>query len=270
MRDWYSILGVLPSIEHEALRPIYMALVKKYHPDVFRGDSSFAQAKTKELNEAYRILSDPELRQKFDDELSFKQRKGAEPTSPNKKADSTMKFESKRSPKNTVVFSRESISTLLDQYAAQEMGFFILRFGQNLFIQHGSLDGWLANIDVGNSGNPFLDEHKERLSAAGFILDDDFIVFTKKFSISPYDKTGAMKAIFEAAEAIAVTEGTVADLETDEDHLGAQSALLDKKEKNETSLFSIIFLLMIIFVVFLAVNAIPANFWNIKGIFIQH
>lgn len=70
MKDWYSILGVLPSIEHEALRPIYLALVKKYHPDVFRGDSSFAEAKTKDINEAYRILSDRQLRLEFDEELA--------------------------------------------------------------------------------------------------------------------------------------------------------------------------------------------------------
>ena len=70
MKDWYSILGVLPSIEPEALRPIYLALIKKYHPDVFKGDLSFSEAKTKDLNEAYRILSDPNLRRDFDEELS--------------------------------------------------------------------------------------------------------------------------------------------------------------------------------------------------------
>jgi len=275
MKDGYSILGVLPSIEAEALRPIYVALIKKYHPDLFKGDVTIAEAKTKELNEAYSILSDPELRKKFDEQFSIHQGERTEPTSANSKSESMIDFGSKRSHKNTIIFSREAISKLLDQYSTKEMGFFILSFGQTLFIQHGSLDGWLANVDVGNSGNPFLAAHTKRLVAAGFILDDDLMVFSKKFSILPYDKVGAMKAIFEAAEGIGVTEGTLADLEIDEDHLlktaednfGERSSQQKKKGKNEKSASSTIFWFMVIAIVFIVGSAIPANFLTIKGIF---
>ena len=36
-KDYYAVLGVLPSIEQTALTAVYRALLKKYHPDVYRG-----------------------------------------------------------------------------------------------------------------------------------------------------------------------------------------------------------------------------------------
>ena len=34
MKDYYAVFGVLPSIEQSALKAVYAALMKKYHPDV--------------------------------------------------------------------------------------------------------------------------------------------------------------------------------------------------------------------------------------------
>jgi len=65
-KDYYSILGVLPSIEASALDAVYKALIKKFHPDVFSGDKKTAEDKTKEINEAYSVLRDPEKRKKYD------------------------------------------------------------------------------------------------------------------------------------------------------------------------------------------------------------
>ena len=44
----------------------YKALVKKYHPDTFDGDKSFAEEQMKKINEAFEVLSNVEKRQKYD------------------------------------------------------------------------------------------------------------------------------------------------------------------------------------------------------------
>ncbi len=66
-KDYYAILGVLPSAEVETIQAVYRALSKKYHPDVSREDPASAEAKMREINEAYEILSDAKKRKQYDD-----------------------------------------------------------------------------------------------------------------------------------------------------------------------------------------------------------
>jgi curved DNA-binding protein CbpA len=65
-KDYYAALGVLPSIEPAAIRAVYLALLKKYHPDVYNGASDEAIRRTKEFNEAYKVLGDEKRREKYD------------------------------------------------------------------------------------------------------------------------------------------------------------------------------------------------------------
>ena len=51
-KDYYAILGVLPSAELETIQAVYRALSKKYHPDVSWEDPVSAKAKMREINEA--------------------------------------------------------------------------------------------------------------------------------------------------------------------------------------------------------------------------
>jgi len=74
-KDYYAILGVLPSIEATALDAVYKSLVKKYHPDVFKGDKKIGEEKTKDINEAYGILRDPAKRKEYD-QTRLNQNKG--------------------------------------------------------------------------------------------------------------------------------------------------------------------------------------------------
>ncbi len=64
-KDYYSILGVKRDASERELKQAYRRLARKYHPDINPGDSS-AEAKFKEINEAYEVLSDPENRRKYD------------------------------------------------------------------------------------------------------------------------------------------------------------------------------------------------------------
>ncbi len=65
-KDYYAILGVLPSADDAIIKAVYRALAKKWHPDTFAGDKRRAEEKLKEINEAYGILSDAASRADYD------------------------------------------------------------------------------------------------------------------------------------------------------------------------------------------------------------
>lgn len=65
MRDYYEVLGVSKTASDDELKKAYRTLAKKYHPDMNPGDKE-AEAKFKEINEAYAVLSDADKRSKYD------------------------------------------------------------------------------------------------------------------------------------------------------------------------------------------------------------
>jgi len=64
-RDYYQVLGVNRNASAKEIKQAYRRLARKHHPDVNPGDKS-AEAKFKEINEAYEVLSNPEKRRKYD------------------------------------------------------------------------------------------------------------------------------------------------------------------------------------------------------------
>jgi len=64
-KDYYTILGVSKTASVEEIKQAFRKLARKYHPDVNPGNKE-AEAKFKEVSEAYEVLSDKEKRQKYD------------------------------------------------------------------------------------------------------------------------------------------------------------------------------------------------------------
>jgi len=64
-KDYYQILGVSKTASDDEIKKAFRKLARLYHPDVAKNKTE-AEAKFKEVNEAYEVLSDPEKRKKYD------------------------------------------------------------------------------------------------------------------------------------------------------------------------------------------------------------
>ncbi|PHJ62955.1 molecular chaperone DnaJ [Nostoc linckia z18] len=64
-KDYYAILGVSKTASQEEIKQAFRKLARKYHPDVNPGNKQ-AEARFKEINEAYEVVSDPDKRKKYD------------------------------------------------------------------------------------------------------------------------------------------------------------------------------------------------------------
>ncbi len=63
-RDYYEVLGISRDADKDELKRAYRRLARKYHPDVNKEDG--AEERFKEINRAYEVLSEPELRSRYD------------------------------------------------------------------------------------------------------------------------------------------------------------------------------------------------------------
>ena len=65
-KDYYSTLGVAKTATEKEIKQAYRKLARKHHPDVNPGDKS-AEARFKDITEAYEVLGDPAKRKKYDE-----------------------------------------------------------------------------------------------------------------------------------------------------------------------------------------------------------
>jgi DnaJ-class molecular chaperone len=65
-KDYYATLGVTKAASEKEIKQAFRKLARKHHPDVNPGDKR-AEARFKEINEAYEVLGDPAKRKKYDE-----------------------------------------------------------------------------------------------------------------------------------------------------------------------------------------------------------
>ena len=64
-KDYFQVLGVDRSADADAIKKAFRKLARQYHPDVNPGDVN-AEARFKEISEAYEVLSDPDKRRRYE------------------------------------------------------------------------------------------------------------------------------------------------------------------------------------------------------------
>jgi len=72
MINYYELLEINKNASNEVVSKIFKHHIKKNHPDLFSGkEKQDAELKVKKLNEAYEVLSNPEKRKIYDEELEI-------------------------------------------------------------------------------------------------------------------------------------------------------------------------------------------------------
>jgi len=72
MKDYYKILGVKENATKKEIHEAFRKLALKYHPD---RNKNISQSIFKEINEAYQVLSNDELRKEYDEKYFIKRSK---------------------------------------------------------------------------------------------------------------------------------------------------------------------------------------------------
>ena len=71
-RDYYDILGVSKNASQDEIKKAFRKKARQYHPDVNKDNPKEAEAKFKEANEAYEVLSDETKKAQYDQYAQIK------------------------------------------------------------------------------------------------------------------------------------------------------------------------------------------------------
>ena len=64
--NYYELFGVDEEASDQEIKQAYRDLIKRYHPDTYRGDTAYAEEQTRLINEAYSVLSNSRSREEYD------------------------------------------------------------------------------------------------------------------------------------------------------------------------------------------------------------
>jgi molecular chaperone DnaJ len=121
-KNYYVILGVPPAENARGIQTAFRDLAKRYHPDHAGPD---ATAKFQDIQEAYSVLSDPEKRQRYNDQLEqseTSQRMPPEPIYPRSQRRAEPLIPERRSVLHDFQTLRPSFESLLDRFVRNFTG----------------------------------------------------------------------------------------------------------------------------------------------------
>ena len=111
MKNYYEILEVNKKASKEVIDKAYRVLIKKYHPDLFEGEEhQYAEKKTKEINEAYHVLSNVFLKEQYDTALEEQENQGRQQKQNNIRTQNSKKTQS-NDKKETEEVKKKKIGT---------------------------------------------------------------------------------------------------------------------------------------------------------------
>lgn len=118
--DYYKILNVSTKADDKTIKKAYRLLAKKYHPDTYQGDKSYAEGKMQEINEAYDTLSNADLRKEYDKSIGlYKEAK----TTSSSTYNSRQTTNSNTNSYNNVRYRPNNANTYYDSYGYAETNY---------------------------------------------------------------------------------------------------------------------------------------------------
>jgi curved DNA-binding protein CbpA len=161
MKDYYKVLGVEQGAATEEIKRVYRMLAKENHPDLHPGDKK-AEARFKDVSEAYGVLGDPHAKAEYD-RLRF----GAHPT-----------YGIKARPVNTEIFVSQAMEKLYEG-GHEEIQGYLLRNIPRIREEIGAIRK-ITKAKIGyDAFKPKIVEEHAREAFAGWI-DEDMIVRRSK------------------------------------------------------------------------------------------
>lgn len=89
--NYYRLLGVPPDTGQRRIKSAYRSLAKRFHPDRNSGSETAAEL-FRQVNHAYRVLSNPQLREHYDQKLSREENQPATTKAKTTQHDPQQKF----------------------------------------------------------------------------------------------------------------------------------------------------------------------------------
>lgn len=120
--NYYKVLNVSTKADDKEIKKAYRLLAKKYHPDMYQGDKSYAEEKMQEINEAYDTLSNAYLRKEYDNSIGLNKEPEKNNSSNYSNKKTTTSY-SNTNNYNNVRYKPNNTNTYYDSYGYAETNY---------------------------------------------------------------------------------------------------------------------------------------------------
>ena len=199
MKNYYELLEVSHSASQEVIEKAYKTLAKKYHPDLQdEAHKKEAEQKMKELNEAYDVISNPEKRSTYDQELQKYEQK-----SPIVENENQSQNQYKKTPNSTNYnYNSQPIDTILQNQQIKYELEREIELEKQQAIEKAYYDAYIQDLKNRGYKIKYKKTFKEHLKDIVVILILFFILFlifqipfVKNYFVSIYEENKIINSI---------------------------------------------------------------------------